>query len=142
MKEVNIYTYGVCKSNLPKKPGSYVTILEYKGKIKQVDGFIEETTSNRVMIMGMIQAVKMLKEPCKIHFYNITQLGFKKIMNKNGDYKNTSLKCNGDLLNKLSQLLEQGGHEIEEHITKEYENKLRRCNRKYDAKFEEYKINE
>ena len=138
MKEVNIYTYGVCKSNLIKKPGSYVTILEYKGKLKQIDGFIEETTSNRVMITGMIQAVKRLKEPCKIHFYNVTQLGFKKIINKKGDYKRTSLKCNGDLLNELSELLEQGGHEIEEHITKEYENKLRSCNRKYDAKFKKY----
>lgn len=137
IKEVNIYTFGICKINVLKRPGSYITILEYKGHTKQVDGFIEETTTNRTIITGMIQAVKLLKEPCKIHFYNAIQVGLKKIY-RDGKYKKIPMKDNGDLLNELSDLLEQGGHLIEEHITKEYEKQLRKCNRKYDNKFAEY----
>ena len=138
MKEVNIYTSNRCLSMSDKKPGSYVVKMEYRGRVKYIDGFTENTTSYRVLIIGMIEAIKQLKEPCKINVYNPVAVGFRKIINKKGEYKTTSLKYNGDLLNELSELLSSGGHAIKEHITNEYMKELKLYHKKYDEVFKKY----
>ena len=79
MKEISIYISNRCLSMSDKKPGSYVVKMEYRGRVKYIDGFTENTTSYRVLIMGMIEA----KEPCKINVYNPVAVGLKKILNKN-----------------------------------------------------------
>lgn len=138
MKEISIYISNRCLSMSDKKPGSYVVKMEYRGRVKYIDGFTENTTSYRVLIMGMIEAIKLLKEPCKINVYNPVAVGLKKILNKKGEYKTTSLKYNGDLLNELSELLSSGGHAIKEHITNEYMKELKPYQKKYDKVFDKY----
>lgn len=138
MKEISIYTHGKYKGHLPKRPGSFVTKMEYKGNVKYLDGFVEDTTTNRAIITGIIESIKVLKEPCRIHIYNCTPIGFGLILNKKGEYKKAPMKNNGDLLNELSTLLEEGGHAIKEYVTREHEKELKPLHKKYNEKYKEY----
>lgn len=139
MKEINIYTYSRCISNNIKKPGAYVVKLEYRGVFKHIDGFIENTTSNRLLIKGMIEGIKTLKEPCKINMYVQTKVGFGKIFTNEGKYKEVNPnKINGDLLNELSKVLSEGGHAINEIITTDHVNELKLYLKKYNDEFNKY----
>ncbi|GAB4170078.1 MAG: ribonuclease HI [Calditrichia bacterium] len=67
MKEVTIYTDGSCLGN--PGPGGYCAILIYNGAEKIVSGGEAVTTNNRMEIMALIEALKALKEPCRVHIY-------------------------------------------------------------------------
>ena len=139
MKEINIYTSSKCLSNLEEKPATYVIKMEYKGTKKYIDDFMLCSTSYRAIIMSIVEAVKHLKEPCKINIYNPCSVGLKKILDKKGNYKTTSSKYNGDLLNELSELLSSRGHAIKEHISNNHLKELNMYHKKYDELFKEYK---
>lgn len=64
MKEVDIYTDGACSGN--PGPGGWGAILRYKGKEKEISGGERETTNNRMELTGVIEALKLLKEPCSV----------------------------------------------------------------------------
>lgn len=86
MKQVTLYAS--CSFNYTTRQGRYFVALEYNGKIKRISGEIvgEHETGNRVIIYGLIEAVKLLKEPCELTFLTCTTLGFKKpFKNRNGD---------------------------------------------------------
>lgn len=65
MKQINLYSDGSSLGN----PGSggWGTILEYKGKEKELSGGELNTTNNRMELMGVIEGLKALKEPCEVH---------------------------------------------------------------------------
>lgn len=139
MKEINIYSFGKCISNNDKKPGAYVARLEYKGVFKYIDGFTENTTTYRLIILGMIEAIKTLKEPCKINICNPTAVGLGKILTKQGEFRNVGKnKINSDLLNELVNVLIKGDHAINEVITKDKLSELKRYLKKYDNEFKKY----
>lgn len=137
-KNVKIYIYGKCMSHLSKKPGNYAAMLKYKDKSKIIYGFELNTTANRVMINGIIKAVKMLKEPCNIEFYTPTQLGFSHIINKQGDYtKKTSINGNKDILILLREILKKGGHSCKEIVNTDSKKLLQAyCNSKFIDEYE------
>ncbi len=64
MKKVEIYTDGACRGN--PGPGGWGAILRYKGREKSVSGGENPTTNNRMELTAVIEAVRMLKEPCEI----------------------------------------------------------------------------
>lgn len=68
MKEVEIYTDGACSGN--PGPGGYGAILKFADFEKEISGGEPETTNNRMELMGPIQALKLLKEPCKVTLYS------------------------------------------------------------------------
>ena len=68
MKEVEIYTDGACSGN--PGPGGYGAILKFADFEKEISGGEPETTNNRMELMGPIQALSMLKEPCKVTLYS------------------------------------------------------------------------
>ena len=68
MKEVVIYTDGACSYN--PGPGGWGCVLIYKGVEKQLSGFCENTTNNRMEMLAIIKALEQLKEPCKIDIYS------------------------------------------------------------------------
>ena len=68
MKEVIIYTDGACSRN--PGPGGWGASLTYGPHIKEISGFVPETTNNRMEIFSAIQALRSLKEPCKIDLYS------------------------------------------------------------------------
>ena len=67
MKDVVIYTDGACSGN--PGPGGYGSVLIYKNVNKELSGYEELTTNNRMEIKAVIEALKALKEPCNIKLH-------------------------------------------------------------------------
>ena len=61
---MEIYTDGACKGN--PGPGGWGAILRYNGHEKQISGGAHETTNNRMELTAVIEALRMLKEPCQV----------------------------------------------------------------------------
>ena len=64
---VKIYTDGACIGN--PGPGGWAALLVYGRKEKEFTGFEPETTNNRMELTAAIEALRSLKEPCRIDFY-------------------------------------------------------------------------
>lgn len=64
MKHVDIFTDGACSGN--PGPGGWGAILRYKGTDKCISGGEAETTNNRMELSAVIEALKLLKEPCEV----------------------------------------------------------------------------
>ncbi len=64
MKQVDIFTDGACSGN--PGPGGWGAILRYKGTDKCISGGETETTNNRMELSAVIEALKLLKEPCEV----------------------------------------------------------------------------
>jgi hypothetical protein len=99
MKQVTLYSG--CRFNYSTRQGSYFTALEYNGKLKRISGAIEgeHETGNRAIIYGLIEAVKLLKEPCELTIFTCTPVGFKK----------TFKSPNGDLILQLLDVISEKG---------------------------------
>jgi ribonuclease HI len=68
MKNVTIYTDGACSGN--PGPGGWAAILEYRGVEKELSGFCQETTNNRMELLAAIEGLSALKEPCDVELYS------------------------------------------------------------------------
>ena len=64
---IEIYTDGSCKGN-PGKGGWGVYIKEGLKEI-ELYGMEENTTNNRMELMGIIEPLRLLKESCKVIIY-------------------------------------------------------------------------
>lgn len=64
MKKVEIYTDGACSGNPGK--GGWGAILVYQGKEKEMSGYENPTTNNRMELTAVIEALNTLKEPCEV----------------------------------------------------------------------------
>ena len=71
MKKVEIFTDGACKYN--PGPGGWGAILRYQGHEKEISGFEAQTTNNRMEISAVLEALKLLKEPCEVTLYSDSQ---------------------------------------------------------------------
>lgn len=67
-KNVIIYSDGACSCN--PGPGGWGAILLYKSKRKEMSGFCEVTTNNKMELLAVISALKELKESCKVDLYS------------------------------------------------------------------------
>ena len=68
MDEVIIYTDGACSGNPGK--GGWGAILMYGSVQKEISGAEQETTNNRMELTAPIEALKLLKRPCKVKVYS------------------------------------------------------------------------
>ena len=68
MKKVQIYTDGACSGNPGQ--GGWGAILIYEGKEKEISGFDEVTTNNKMELQGAIEALKCLKVQCEIDLFS------------------------------------------------------------------------
>lgn len=64
---VEIYTDGACAGN--PGPGGWGALLKYGEIVKEIYGYLHETTNNQMEILAAIEALKLLKKPCKIKLY-------------------------------------------------------------------------
>lgn len=71
MKQVVIYTDGACSGN--PGPGGWGAILVYGGRKKELSGGEDLTTNNRMELTGAIEALRALKEPCRVELYTDSQ---------------------------------------------------------------------
>lgn len=68
MKEVIIYTDGACSGN--PGPGGWGAILMYGEHQKEISGYVPLTTNQRMELTAVIEALKMLKEICRVKVYS------------------------------------------------------------------------
>lgn len=68
MKSVVIWTDGACSCN--PGPGGWGAILLYKDSKKEISGYNECTTNNQMELTAVIEALNLLKEPCKVQLYS------------------------------------------------------------------------
>ena len=68
MKNIIIYTDGACSCN--PGPGGWGAILMYKDSKKEISGFNPLTTNNQMELTAVIEALLILKEPCKVQLYS------------------------------------------------------------------------
>ena len=116
MKLVTIYTDGACSGN--PGPGGWGAILSYKGVQKEMSGGESHTTNNRMELTGVIEALAILKEPCKVSLYTDSRYvvdgiekGWARKWRENGWMRNKKEKAqNPDLWEKLLNLLDV--HEV------------------------------
>lgn len=68
MEEITIYTDGACSGN--PGPGGWGAILMYKDNMKEISGGKKDTTNNVMELTAVIEALKLLKFPCKVNLYS------------------------------------------------------------------------
>ncbi len=63
--EVNIWTDGACLGN--PGPGGWGVLMQWNGHRKEAFGGEAETTNNRMELTAAIEALALLKQPCRVH---------------------------------------------------------------------------
>ncbi len=64
LKNLQIFTDGACSGN--PGPGGWGAILKWGGKTKEISGYCEHTTNNRMELSAAINALKQVKKNVKI----------------------------------------------------------------------------
>lgn len=113
MKKVEIYTDGACSGNPGK--GGWGAVLVYKNNEKEISGYDESTTNNRMELTAVIEALSSLKEPCEVllttdskYVCDAVTKGWVYSWKKNGWRKaDKKPALNVDLWEKLLPLLEK-----------------------------------
>ena len=133
-KHVTIYTDGACSGN--PGPGGWGAILQYGSAEKEMSGGEHQTTNNRMELLGVINALQALREPCVVDLYTDSQYicnainqhwlaGWKKAgwKRKGGELKNPDL---WQTLDGLLQTHQVSFHWVKGHADNEFNN---RCDR-------------
>ena len=68
MKKVDIYTDGACSGN--PGAGGWGVILMFNGHVKEISGYVAETTNNRMELFSVISGLKCLQEKCDVTVYS------------------------------------------------------------------------
>lgn len=132
MEEVTIYTDGACSGN--PGPGGWGAILMYKDNKKEISGGKKDTTNNVMELTAVIEALKLLKYPCKVNVYSdsayvVNAFRQKWIENwKKNNWKTASKEPvkNKELwqeLDKLTQIHQVKFHKVKGHSDNEFNNR-------------------
>ena len=116
-EKIYIYSDGACRGN--PGPGGWGTLLKYNGTEKELYGAEEETTNNRMELMGAIQGLEALtKEDCQVVLTTDSQYVMKGITEwmdgwKSRNWKTAAKKAvkNQDLWQRLDEACQK--HQIE-----------------------------
>ena len=68
---VEIFTDGACSGN--PGPGGWGAVLRYNGHERELKGFANPTTNNRMEMMAAIAALEALKRPSRVHLHTDSQ---------------------------------------------------------------------
>ena len=119
MNTVEIYTDGACKGN--PGPGGWGALLRSSnGQEKEIFGGELGTTNNRMELTAVIEALRILKRPCKVALYLDSEYVRKGITEWIHGWKargwRTAAKQpvkNADLWQKLDTVVSTSGHQID-----------------------------
>jgi ribonuclease HI len=64
LKQIYLFSDGSALGN--PGPGGYGTIIRYKNSEKVLTGGDRHTTNNRMELLGVIEGLRALKEPCQV----------------------------------------------------------------------------
>jgi len=132
MKTVTIYTDGACSGN--PGPGGWGAVLRYGRVEKELSGGAAETTNNRMELTAVIEALRALKEPCRVDLWSDSKYvvdalekGWAVSWRKNGWRKaDKKPALNPDLWTELLDLCETHRvtcHWVKGHAENEYNNR-------------------
>ena len=127
IKHVEIYTDGACSGN--PGPGGYGAVIIYKNQRREISQGFKITTNNRMEILAVIEALKILNQPCNINLYSdskylidaITKGWLDKWQKNNWHRNKKDLVLNIDLWKELLNLLELHNINLREPIVKYFE---------------------
>jgi ribonuclease HI len=68
---VEIFTDGACSGN--PGPGGWGAVLRWKGNERELMGFANPTTNNRMELMAAISALEALKRPSRVRLHTDSQ---------------------------------------------------------------------
>ncbi len=68
LPEVSVYTDGACSGN--PGPGGWGAVLLYKEHRREISGYTELTTNNRMELQGAISALARLLKPCRVTLHS------------------------------------------------------------------------
>ena len=71
MKHIIIHSDGGCEGN--PGPGAWAAVLRYGRHVREISGAVPATTNNRMELQAAIEALRALKEPCRIDFHTDSQ---------------------------------------------------------------------
>ena len=118
MRQVEIYTDGACKGN--PGPGGWGALLLSGRSEKELSGGEALTTTNRMELMAVIEALTALQRPCHVVLYLDSEYVRKGITEWIAGWKargwRTATKQpvkNVDLWQQLDALVSGAGHRIE-----------------------------
>lgn len=121
-KKILIYTDGSCLGN--PGPGAYAAVMVFGDKRRELASGFARTTNNRMELLGVIESLNCLKEPCSVELYTDSQYVAKAITagwlhnwKKNG-WKTAQKKAvkNKDLWEQLDATLIK--HDVDFHWVK------------------------
>lgn len=121
MKSVILYTDGACSGN--PGPGGWAAILRYGKAEKVISGGEENTTNNRMELLGVIAGLESLKESCAVALYSDSQYvcnalnnGWLRDWKKRGWKRRDGEVKNVELWQRLDELMQK--HSVEAHWVK------------------------
>ena len=68
MEEITIYTDGACSGN--PGPGGWAAVLMLGDNKKEISGGSKDTTNNIIELTAVVEALKLLKRPCKVNLHS------------------------------------------------------------------------
>lgn len=71
MTSITIYTDGACSGN--PGPGGWAAVLTSGKHRREISGGFRRTTNNRMELMAVIEALKLIKRPSKVTVYSDSQ---------------------------------------------------------------------
>lgn len=139
MEEVTIYTDGACSGN--PGPGGWGAILIYKDNKKEISGGKKDTTNNVMELTAVIEALKLLKYPCKVNVYSDSAyvvnaflqnwiIGWQRNNWKTSDKKDVKNKELWQELIKLTKVHDVTFFKVKGHADNEYNNRCDELARK------------
>lgn len=100
--QVKIWTDGACSPN--PGPGGWAALLDFRGQRKQVFGYAQDTTNNRMELQAVIQGLMALKRRCKVTVYSDSRYMI------NGALGARRTVANSDLWDELRGLMAEHIH--------------------------------
>ena len=131
MDKVIIYTDGACSGN--PGPGGWGSILMMGENRKEISGGKKDTTNNVMELTAVIEALKLLKRPCKVDLYSDSAyvvnaflqnwiLGWIKNGWKNSSKEEVKNKELWQELFSLTKIHDVTFHKVKGHADNEYNN--------------------
>ncbi len=121
MKNVKIFSDGSCLGN--PGPGGFGVVLKYKNEVKELSGGDPRTTNNAMELLGAINGLACLKEPCIVDLTTDSEYVKKGVEQwmanwklKNWKTRDNSPVKNKELWMKLDEQLQK--HQVRLHWVK------------------------
>ena len=132
MDKVIIYTDGACSGD--PGPGGWGSILMMGENRKEISGGKKDTTNNVMELTAVIEALKLLKRPCKVDLYSDSAyvvnaflqnwiLGWIKNGWKNSSKEEVKNKELWQELFSLTKIHDVTFHKVKGHADNEYNNR-------------------